>query len=852
MKIASVKAAVLCATSLSALIAGPAYAQSAAPVPAANDADTIVVTARRVEERLQDVPISITVFNPQQLADRNITSTTDLATYTPGLALNSRYGPDKASFAIRGFSQDLNTAPTVAVYFAEVVAPRLQSNIGGGNGAGPGAVFDLQNIQVLKGPQGTLFGRNTTGGAILLVPQKPTDRLEGYVEGTYGNYDEKRVQAVLNIPLADTFKVRFGLDRNKRDGYIRSFSGIGPDDYSNIDYTSARLSIVANLTPDLENYTVASYTKSDTHGTVPKLVYYNAYFDHPNTVTPPYRNPLTGTVGSTGLGALLGASVRAQYLREKAAGYGFYDVDNNDPDPFVKSRTWQVINTTTWNATDNLTVKNIVSYGEARERYSFSLDGDDVTFPFVITSPGIGGNQGSESTFTEEFQLQGHTANSRLTYQAGYYMEISDPLGKQQQYTQIAASCTNIYAFQCTTLSPLISSVSIAHNNYIYHNYALYAQATYKFTDTVSLTLGGRNTWDWEREDGNNVRVIPTASGPLVSAGSPICSRSATPAGYTNPLALLGSNVCDRSFVTKSSKPTWLIDVDWKPSADTLLYAKYARGYRAGGINEANVGAEIWQPEKVDDYEVGFKTGWRGKIFGNFAIDGFWNNFRNQQTSVTIPQCAPAIVGGVLTNGCSAPAPTGINGIQNVGKSRMRGVEVDGSIGTGPIRLDVGYAYLDAKVLGGSVPFCDNTRYDCANASYLTAGSRLPFSPKNRITMTGTFTLPVDESFGHIAVSATYTHTDSQYNSHSDDVAFAQGAIPYNAGITPATNLVNLNLNWRDVARSPIDVAVFVTNLTKEKYNLAIANALSSLGGESVIPGEPRMYGVRVRYHFGQ
>ena len=131
----------------------------------------IIVTARRTEERLQDVPISITVFNQEELANRNVVNAQDLAAYTPSLSANGNFGSENSSFAIRGFAQDIGTAPSVGVYFADVVAPRGASNgLPSGDGAGPGAFFDLQNVQILKGPQGTLFGRNTTGGAILLVP----------------------------------------------------------------------------------------------------------------------------------------------------------------------------------------------------------------------------------------------------------------------------------------------------------------------------------------------------------------------------------------------------------------------------------------------------------------------------------------------------------------------------------------------------------------------------------------------------------------------------------------------------------------------------------------------------------
>src|SRR3984893_4268385 len=129
----------------------------------------IIVTARRVEERLQDVPISISVLNQQQLENRNVVNSQDLAAYVPSLSANTNFGTDNSSFAIRGFVQDIGTAPSVGVYFADVVAPRGASNgIATGDGAGPGSFFELQNVQVLKGPQGTLFGCATTGGLVCL------------------------------------------------------------------------------------------------------------------------------------------------------------------------------------------------------------------------------------------------------------------------------------------------------------------------------------------------------------------------------------------------------------------------------------------------------------------------------------------------------------------------------------------------------------------------------------------------------------------------------------------------------------------------------------------------------------
>jgi iron complex outermembrane recepter protein len=267
MKSAILKATA-CLTIMSAgCIAVRAYAQTTEH--ASSDAGTlgeIVVTARRVEERLQDVPISITVFNQEELSNRNVVTAGDLAVYTPSLSVTNIFGADNVSFAIRGFVEAVDTTPSVGVFFADVVAPRANGGITAGNGAGPGSFFDLENVQVLKGPQGTLFGRNTTGGSILLVPQKPTGDFEGYIEDSVGNYGMERIQAVVNAPLDDNVRFRFGVDHQSRDGYLNNLSGIGPSDFANVNYTSLRGSMVIDITPNLENYTIATWSDSGTHG----------------------------------------------------------------------------------------------------------------------------------------------------------------------------------------------------------------------------------------------------------------------------------------------------------------------------------------------------------------------------------------------------------------------------------------------------------------------------------------------------------------------------------------------------------------------------------------------------------
>ncbi|MCB2077009.1 MAG: TonB-dependent receptor, partial [Novosphingobium sp.] len=145
-----------------------------------------------------------------------------------------------------------------------------------------------------------------------------------------------------------------------------------------------------------------------------------------------------------------------------------------------------------------------------------------------------------------------------------------------------------------------------------------------------------------------------------------------------------------------------------------------------------------------------------------------------------------------------------------------------------------------------------DSRFRCSQASFLTKGTVLPFAPKNRFTVTGTYTLPLDESLGELSVGATFTHTDKQFSSHSADAAFEAGVIPFNASLSPATDLLNLNLNWKDVAGAPIDFALYATNVTNEKYYVGSAGGLSTLGGDALILGAPRMYGARLKFKFGQ
>ena len=827
------------------LLGLPAYAQETGGV-SESDLDTIIVTARRQEERLQDVPISISVLDQEAVTKRNIYNAGDLGSYVPSLSTNANFGPEKSSFAIRGFIQEGRTSPSVGVYFADVVSPRANTGTTSGNGAGVGDFFDLQNVQVLKGPQGTLFGRNTTGGAILLVPTKPTDRLEGYIEGSLGDYDLRRVQGVLNVPLADTFKVRIGMDRNVRDGYLRNRSGIGPDRLGDANYIAARLSIVADLTPDLENYTIVTYSKTDTNGTIPKIVAAPDCTSFFVCAAPGYDgfpyDPMS-------LQPLLGPLSQIQLARAQARGDGFWDVENSDPRAKSIQKTWRIINTTTWDASDALTVKNIVSYAEFREDTSFSLFGDNYlyppdffgpgapggTFPGLVIETGATGNYAAQYTFTEELQLIGQAADGRLNWQAGAYLEISKPQNFNSAYNNIFLGCEDPGALLCSNNPGGFGTIFSANIKNSFNNKGFYAQATYDITDQFAITGGIRYTIDKMRDTSRNINYVPPGADPAFFSCQNIQVFNNGPdLENAIPVFVGGLNDpgCENTIRIKSNEPTWLINLDYKPTDDILLYAKWARGYRQGSIISSNVGQETWSPETVDTYEVGAKTGFRGAVSGYFNVAAFYNDFRDQQIA------AAAVVAPAFRN---IIPPSQV--IVNAGKSRIWGVEVDASARLFEgLKIDAAYAYLNTKLKSIDPPPVPIFFSELVPAA--EAGGSLAQSPKNRITVTATYTLPLDESIGKISLGGTFTHTDAN-KVHEVRLSPTHNAVK-------AIDLVNLNADWESVLGSTFDLAFFMTNVTNQKRLIYPIAAYPTIGAEAGYLNLPRMWGFRLKYRFGE
>ncbi len=771
--------------------------------------EEVIVTARRTEEVIQNVPISMTVFNQDMLNERNVTSGADLINYTPSLNVNNRFGSDQASFAIRGFTQELRTTASVAVYFADVVAPRGGGSVTAGDGAGPGSFFDLQNVQVLKGPQGTLFGRNTTGGAIQLVPQEPTNKLEGYLEESLGNYNMRRTQGVVNVPLSETVRTRFGVDTQKRDGYLKNISGVGPNHLANVDYIAGRASLIAELTRDIQNYTIFTYTNSENNGNIQQTFACN-----PNSpikfVCQPTLDLLKGD---------------------------FYAVASGDvPDPTSKLKQWQVINTTTWNASDNLTIKNILSYADLKQTMRTSIFGTDfvmgqnhIALYNNLSAPGMDTN--AQKSFVEELQFSGSALREDLTWQSGLYFEDSKPDGLSGTLSSIFMSCpqgitsADPAAWQCVDPAPgHPGSVQSNIGEIEYKNMAAYSQSTYDISDEFRVTFGLRYTVDKTDATGYQKTYsgfdASTLSGPDLTKTACIITTSTT------------AEDCRQHLTQKSEAPTWLIDFDYLPTPDAMVYAKYARGYRMGSINIfGGEGLQVFEPEKVDAYEIGTKTSFRAPISGTFNLAAFYNELDNQQ----------------IQFGLTGPGVAGTTAIVNAGASTIQGIEAETTLRLlDDLTFNLAYTYLDTRVKSLVNPALPALYTDAVPSAI--QGGPLTFSPHHTGTAALNYRLPLPAEIGDVSIGASLSYTGKQMATLTSDLDPVHGT-PY--GELDQRKLVNMNVNWKGIFRSGFDASVFVTNLTQQKYTTYVAGMYQTTAGiESRVVGEPRMAGIRVKYNF--
>ncbi len=536
----------------------------AAPSAASAD-DTglgeIVVTARRKDEKLEKVPVSVSAFSGSDLTQQKITTEADLEASTPGLTVRQTNSSNQLGFALRGQAEDAfsYSSPTVLTYLDE-----FQFNAG--NSAS--AFYDLQSVQVLKGPQGTLFGRNATGGAVLYQTAQPTQDFGGYVRLGVGNYSDKQGEFMLNLPLSSIASFRIAGQYEKRDGYehnlfLNLYEG-------SVDRKNIRATLLLTPFEGFTNSTTFQYGNSLGYSTGLKIQ--NAYplgaMNNGNML-----NATASALYPPGSTEIPGFSGIASVLARQAAG-GFYNF-YNDTTSRHQSNDRLVVNKTTYELSPSLSIRNIVGFHDALSRDQTDVDGS----PYQILTIGATGGPNAEGyttssrQFSDELQLAGLALDDKLNYIVGAYASRDDegediPLNVGADFPTGGLYGPGIrYDFVTKDISR-----------------AIYLQGSYEFIPGWHATAGFRETWE-DSEIQHQADDTYRASGVI----------NATQATH---------------------KPSWTIGLDYQITPETLLYFAQRGSWRTGGFNGTSTipnpagGPNLnneFKPETTYDFELGAK-----------------------------------------------------------------------------------------------------------------------------------------------------------------------------------------------------------------------------------------------------
>ncbi len=802
----SLIALVAAASAFSAHAADGAAATAPAADPS-NAIETVVVTARRREESLDRVPSSITAFSQKMLTEKSIASAFDLDRAVPGLQVSAGSGvSSNPYFAIRGRGQNYGAAAgSVETYFADVPL----SGPFGMPSMSP-QFFDLQSLQVLKGPQGTLFGRSTTGGAVLFVPQAPTSVFGGYARAQVGDYGDYQFEGAVNVPLVeDKASLRLAGFEWQRNGYAHTlgsanFAKLGgagaffttdpfgrpvpSQSYENQDDTGFRATLKLTPTDHFTNSTVFTYDRTDNRSTSSLAV------ANPNGAVPilaTFPNILT-----------LGPRVAATNVNIGR----------------LPSEDWALINTSTLDLTPNLLLKNIFGYIDAQGPGNTSNDPDASPLS-VIDLPEVPRRAETMQT-TDELQLQGNNFGKRLTWIVGGLIDdIRTPGGDNINIFTNSGAFDTLWTQNTDTA------------------YGVFGSATYKFTDKLSLTAGERHSWF----DVTNYSIEAAPSGAGATAiAERLANPNLTPSGavaagwtFSNPGQKLSANY---------QGDTYNVGLEYQATEKALIYGGYRRGWKPGGFNAkppAGLPAEAsFAPETDDDYYIGLKS--RFSLAGmatRFNIEGYYDLYQGKQVSY-------------LTASSTGLATVTIN----VPKTRYAGFDADLAVEVTPwLQVTANYAYIDAAFTSWPDPTYPATFGTVANLNLDLKSNPVAFVSPNKFSITPRFHTALPGDKGELAFAPTVSYQDGWY---STDNAFIlpQGEtaflMPTNPLFNPAKlggvfidgyTLVDLHFEWNHVMGSRINAAVNATNVTNKTYATGSTGTLA-FGMEGRSYGPPRMF----------
>lgn len=756
-----------------------------------NGSGDIIVTARRKAENLLTVPVAVTAVNGATLNRNGSFSPLDIAQIAPGIRTTGLVGSrSDIVYSIRGQSITYGTVfPAVIPYFADIPIVAEFST---------GSYFDLDNIQILRGPQGVRFGRVTDGGAVLVQPKKPTNDFEGYGKVTLGDYSLFTAEGAVNVPIVDDkILLRVAGERNRRAGFTTN--GLNGQKLDDTHYQTIRGSLLLRPLEGVENITVAQYNTAN----------------EANSNALAAFNPTRYNAAEIAILNNTLAFQQARGPRHVLNGSSLLGPDNG---LFNRRKQLIVSNTTTINITDNIRFKNIAGYLRTKKRTGFDYDGSPLS---QIDSYGELAPRVNSQQLSEEAQISGNSLQI-VDWTIGSYFDEQKPAGPQEAVTFIDRPTATGTAGTPSTFSSLSLPTTRSR--------AVYGQAEVDLSSVakgLKVNGGARYT-----HDTNSTRA---------NAGRFAAFNTFTDAAYIhgqcNP-----EQPCT-TFKSDFNVVTWEVGASYALNSDAFTYVSYRRGYRPGGTSAllstiSPTGA--FKPEYDKSLEIGLKL--KGRIADmpfrtNIAL--FYDRYTNIQKLLTY-------VDPVTT--------ANVTQILNVDfPATIKGIEFEGSLNpTRSIDLSLNAAFTDAKYSkrGANRAVLFNPVDGACNRDAPTNNGFCPFNrfnatPKFQTTASVGYTLPLAESVGDVRLGFEVFYQSSQ--------AFADYSVLTPDVVQKGYTVINANLNWRRVAGKNLDLAVFVSNLTNKVYwqGAQSVTQSSSAGVGAHFYAPPRMFGASAMVHLG-
>ncbi|MBB4614307.1 TonB-dependent receptor [Novosphingobium taihuense] len=802
-----------------ALVAEPAFANeevntSADPQASDTTLGEIVVTARKVGESAQSLPITISAFTSDELQSKVILSAADLQTVTPGLTISNNATGGVPVFAIRGTSTELGIDGGVALYFNDVP---LISTVGMMY-----SFYDVSTVEILKGPQGTQFGTNTTGGTISVRTKRPTSEFEASLKAGYGNFNRREFEGMVNIPVNDVIGFRFAGNYVKRDGYVKNLDAAPgfPSSYQDENHYSLRGTMSIDTGP-LKNDLIVDYYNRD---------------EAPYVAVPVKFAPSLSGMSLPALGAKLG-TYNTIHLGPNVTG--------RQPDLFGKASLYGIQNRTELEVSDNLSLRNVFGYRNDDTHTHEVPPGISVVTTDVQ-------RQDKASQWTDDLTLRYENSDIGLKASVGgYYSFLRRTTGINANVLQgIFAGFAGFPVAPGSSITlgdvfPGLANYVVSVNNFEtkeIRSKAIYANAEYELTDTLGVQGGFRYNWDTVNSNvtaGSNLANPNTPLGSLPIFGADFKPTQARPCDTSSLIGYpdFDPAYCSASRGAKFKAPSWLFGITNKFSDRVLGYAKISHGYLAGGTNFTlrDAGRTTFEPEKNTMIEVGVKADWElgdRPIRTNVAL--YHGRISNKQ---------------VFANANYPNGGTGF-GVVNAAKETVYGLDFE--LRFSPVdrlTLDLNYNYIHAKFdefiypgLGGPAP----------DPSYVPpvdlSGATPAQTPKHQLNGSITYDWGLAEGQGSLSttVSGYYTSSITQANRLGDFDRAAGGELNTLAGYF----LANGSINWSNVMNSPVSLQIWGRNLFNKHYGTASQVQFATFGYGTVTFGPPRTFGATVSVAF--